>query len=176
MKALQKMGLVFATALIMGTVFGCQQPQPAQCVCNCEGPPPEGAKIVIDEKQSETKSEEVKAQPAAPAVAAPVPAAPAARPTPPARVPRKARGRVSAEPGSGMPKVMGEADKTEMQTVFEGFAKAAKERNVGEMKKFTTERLGKILESSLEVCGTALPSNGYVQRRRFKWSLYWRNK
>ena len=76
-----------------------------------------------------------------------------------------------------MPKVMGEADKTEMQTVFEGFAKAAKERNVGEMKKFTTERLGKSLESSLEKYAERL----YRRTDMFSagvssGSLYWRNK
>ena len=150
MKALQKMGLLLGATLIIGTVFGCQQPQPAQCVCNCEGPPPEGATIVIDEKKAEPKAAEKVVEKAAPAVAAPSPAAPAARPTPPARVPRKARGRVSAEPGSGTPKVMEDTDKSEMKTVFEGFAKAAKARNLGDMQKFTTERLGKSLESSLE--------------------------
>jgi len=139
--------------VIAGAVVGCQPAEPAQCVCNCDGPPPEGATVKIKEQPAEEK----KAAPVAGAAAvAPVPAAPAVAPAapkrvaPPARVPRKARGRVSAEPGSGVPKVMSAADTTEMKDVFLKFAKSAKARNLGEMQKTTTERLGKSLEASLD--------------------------
>ena len=139
--------------LVAGVVGACQPPEPAQCVCNCEGPPPEGAIVKIKEQPAEEKKATAPTPAAAPApAAAAAPAAPAApaRVAPPARVPRKARGRVSAEPGSGVPKVMSDADKTEMKDVFLQFAKASKSRNLGEMQKTTTERLGKSLEASLD--------------------------
>jgi len=146
--------------IAMVTFFtGCQQPQPAQCVCNCEGPPPEGAIIKIKESAEEKEAAAAPSKVEAPAAKSVAPAAPVVargeaaakrRAVPPARVPRKARGRIAAEPGSGIPKVMGDSDKKEMKEVFLQFSKAAKSRNLGEMKKTTTERLGNSLESSLE--------------------------
>lgn len=139
---------IVLSSLLVLMAAGCNgRAEPVQCVCNCDGPPPEGSVVKIAEKKTEAK-----AAPAAPAASA-APARPATRPaaaTPPVRVPRKARGRVSAEPGSGVPKVMSAEDKSQMKSVFLAFATAAKERNIGDMQKSTTERLGKSLEAALE--------------------------
>ena len=139
------------TGALLGLIgMACQQPQPAQCICNCDGPPPEGAIIEIAEKEAKVvpAAQPVPAAPAAPAPQAT--ARPSEVPDSLKRIPRKARGRVAAEPGSGVPKQMSDEDKNEMKEVFVQFAKAAKSRSLEEMKKATTERLENSLESSLE--------------------------
>ena len=124
-------------------------PEPAQCVCNCEGPPPEGAIVKIKEQPAEEKKA------AAPTLQQPLhqPRQLHLRPLPLRRGRSSAKSHEKPEEGSllslsGVPKVMSDADKANERCLF-AIAKASKSRNLGEMQKTTTERLGKSLEASL---------------------------
>lgn len=136
--------LVGLGLVALAAVGGCQPAaqEPIKCVCNCDGPPPEGAKVTVQGA----------APAAAPAAAAPAPATAAAAPAParPVAAPAKAAGEVGQEPGTGAPVAVTEADKDEMKKAFEGFAQAAGARNMEEMRKWTTDRLGGSLASAVE--------------------------
>lgn len=131
--------------LVITAVAACQPAaqEPIKCVCNCDGPPPEGAKVTVAGTAPQA------------AAAAPTPAAPAAAvvaPTParPAPAPPRATGEVGQEPGTGAPAAVTDADKEEMKKTFSAFAEAAGSRNMDEMKKSTTARLGGSLASAVE--------------------------
>ena len=137
--------------LALTGLIGCQ-PEPVQCVCQCDGPLPEGAKVRLASTEADKGQKTAPAAAvAAPAKSAPAAAKPAPRPVrnreaarPTAR-PNKASGPVGAEPGSGTPIKLSDQDKKEMASVLEGFAKAAGAKKIEEMKKWTTERLGNAL-------------------------------
>lgn len=140
--------LLVTVVLSVTAIYGCQPQEPVKCVCNCEGPIPEGAVVRVEGGDKAAAKAAPAAKPAA--------AKPAARPTPakpPAAKPaegRKAAGKVSAEPGSGTPVTVTADDKKEMAEVIKGFAEAAGKRSLPDMQKWTTERLGNSLVSAVE--------------------------
>lgn len=118
--------------------------EPVKCVCNCDGPPPEGAIVKVNEAPA--------AAPVAPAVAAaptPAPAAAPARTERPAPGPARATGQVGAEPGSGTPTQLTDDDKTQITKAVTEFANAAGARNLAGMKQWTTQRLGGSLDDAV---------------------------
>ncbi|GMV41926.1 MAG: hypothetical protein AMXMBFR64_36420 [Myxococcales bacterium] len=138
---MKKAAVLAGFGLIAIVAVACQPAaqEPIKCVCNCDGPPPEGAKVTVQGP----------APAAAPAVAAaPTPAA--AVPAAPAPSPGVASGSVPQEPGTGAPVQVSDADKEEMKKAFSAFAAAAGSRNMDEMRKWTTERLGGSLAGAVE--------------------------
>ena len=155
--------VVAASVWLAVAAVGCK-PQPVRCVCECEGPPPEGVEVkVVQAKDEAAASSESTAstRPAAsarPAASRPAPkvarteqpaSPPAPTRTPSTNRPRKATGRVGVEPGSGVPVEVSEAERQEMLKAIKEFSNAAGARNLEGMKQWTTERLGGALERAV---------------------------
>ncbi len=143
---------------------GCRR-EPITCECYCQGPIPPEAKVRIEKAGEKPGAKGSSGSSAAGATkVAPPPKPSAARnvaPPPSAPPPvqrkklakvdgsRKAQGRVASEPGSGTPVELPPEDAKEILDVFVNFAKAAGKHDFAEMRKWTTERLGKALESAM---------------------------
>ena len=114
--------------LLLG--LGCQ-PAPApecpECVCECPEPP---------------------AAPAAASETAQAPVAPPITRRQRSGQARRARGLVSARPGSGAITERTEAERKQMSEVFQGFLKAAETRTLVAVKPFLTARLSTVLEKN----------------------------
>ncbi|MGM0578814.1 MAG: hypothetical protein ACQEXJ_24035 [Myxococcota bacterium] len=121
-----------ATLCALVATAACEpQPKQVECVCRCE---PDGA--------ATGSTTTVAPRPAQSATGAT---------TQPATdtAPRKARGPVGMEPGSGDVVEMPPEDRTQMKDTLVAFMEDAKERDLETMTAHTTERLGASLERAV---------------------------